>query len=266
MTVRVGSYGGGVQSTAMLVLAAELRIDFSTFLFALTGEDSEHPATLAYVADVAAPYAAAHGIELATARRRKRDGSTETLLGRLYDRASSVGIPMRMDGSGAPGNRNCTLDFKIRPIAKELKRRGATAADPAVVALGISLDEFHRMRTESGIPYETLAYPLIDLRLDRSQCVGIIERAGLPVPLKSSCWFCPYHRMGEWRRMARHEPVLFAASAELERMLNDRRADLGKDRMWMTTTGRPLDEAIQDDGQIGMFDEASCDIAGHCFA
>ncbi len=54
---RIVSYGGGVQSTALMVLAARGRIDFRTFVFANVGDDSEHPATLAYIAGHAAPFA-----------------------------------------------------------------------------------------------------------------------------------------------------------------------------------------------------------------
>ena len=53
--LRVVSYGGGVQSTALLVLAAQGRVDFRVFLMANTGDDSEHPATLRYVRVVAVP-------------------------------------------------------------------------------------------------------------------------------------------------------------------------------------------------------------------
>lgn len=262
--IRAISYGGGVQSTAMLVLAASREIDFPLALFANTGDDSEHPDTLAYFRDVAAPYAVAHGIELVELRRRKRDGSVETLMGRLTDPTSSVGIPVRMS-TGAPGNRNCTIDFKIKVIAKELKRRGATPADPAVCALGISMDEFHRMRSNSGIPYETLAYPLIERNMTRQDCVNLIASEGLPVPPKSSCWFCPYHTLGAWRVMARKKPDLFARSVALERMLNDRRTALGKDAVFLTSRLIPLGEAISDDGQMDLFPE-SCDIGGYCHA
>ena len=44
--IRAISFGGGVQSTALLVLASQGKIDFRTFLFANVGDDSEHPATL----------------------------------------------------------------------------------------------------------------------------------------------------------------------------------------------------------------------------
>lgn len=265
-SLRVISYGGGVQSTALLVLAAQGEIDFSVAIFANTGDDSEHPATIRYVREVAMPYAAAHGIDLVTIQRHRRNGDTETLYGRLMADNRSVGIPMRMDTSGAPGNRNCTLDFKIRPIAKELKRRGATAANPAVVALGISVDEYQRMRSSSGIPHETLTYPLIDLRFDRAACVGIIERARLPVPPRSACWFCPYHSLAAWRKQLQTEPDLFERSAQLEDTLNARRLTSGLSPVWMTGKLIPLRLAVTDNGQLDLFDGATCDIGGYCGA
>jgi hypothetical protein len=267
VTIQALSYGGGVQSTAMLVLAAQGEIPHRLALFSNVGDDSEHPATLAYFHQVAMPYAEANGIELVELRKYRRTGESESLLQRLMRDDSSVGIPVRMSNSGAPGNRNCTLDFKIRVIAKELKRRGATKDDPADMALGISLDEYQRMRTESGIPHERLTYPLIDLRMSRQDCINLIESAGLPVPPKSSCWFCPFHSTSHWRRMLKDEPELFAQSADLERMLNERRRNLGKDPVWLTRFLRPLDEAVTDDGQLPLFDDGgSCDIAGYCHA
>lgn len=101
--IRTVSYGAGVQSTALLVLVAEGRIDFRTFLFANVGDDSEHPDSLRYYADVAVPYAAEHGIELVELRKTMRDGTPETLMGRLTKPGSrSLPIPVRMS-NGAPG-------------------------------------------------------------------------------------------------------------------------------------------------------------------
>lgn len=64
MTLRTISYGGGVQSTARVVLAALGEIDYRIALFSNVGDDSEHPATVTYVRDVATPWAAAHGVEM----------------------------------------------------------------------------------------------------------------------------------------------------------------------------------------------------------
>jgi hypothetical protein len=138
--LRVVSYGGGVQSTALLVLAAKRRINFAIFLFANVGHDSEDPDTLHYLQTYAAPYAQHHGIQLVQLHRTRRDGSVETLHGRLTRPGSrSLPIPVRMS-SGAPGTRSCTADFKIAVIGKWLKAHGASASNPATVGIGISLD------------------------------------------------------------------------------------------------------------------------------
>ncbi|XRQ07579.1 hypothetical protein ACN3XK_65600, partial [Actinomadura welshii] len=188
--IRAFSYGGGWQSTAALVLAAQGRIDFSTFLFANVGDDSEHPATLRYIRDHAAPYAAAHGIDLRELHRIRRDGTTETLYGRLTREGSrSIPIPVRMS-NGAPGTRSCTADFKIRVIGRWLKAHGASPANPATIAIGISLDEIHRANTRRHEPYERIVYPLLDLGIRRTDCPRIIRSADLPLPPKSACWFC----------------------------------------------------------------------------
>jgi hypothetical protein len=39
--------------------------------------------------------------------------------------------------TAARGNRSCTVDFKIRVIEKEFRRRGATKDAKAVVGIGI---------------------------------------------------------------------------------------------------------------------------------
>lgn len=242
VTLRLFSYGGGVQSTAALVLAARGEIAFPVFAFANVGDDSEHPKTLTYVREVAQPYAAAHGVELIILCKTFH-GSPETLLGYIHRCERSLPIPVRM-ANGAPGHRSCTADFKIRVISRWQRKHGATRQDPAVTGLGISADEAHRARTDSGIPWQTLAYPLLDLGLDRKGCEEIIRGAGLPVPPKSACWFCPYHRRAEWERMKAEEPELLRAALALERLLNERRRRLGRDPVYLHQAAKPLAQAL----------------------
>jgi hypothetical protein len=294
--MRCLSYGGGQQSTALLVLAATGRLDLDAVLFANVGDDSEHPGTLAYVRDIATPWAAEHGLTVTTLDRRRRDGSTETLWGRLTKPASkSLPIPVRMS-NGAPGTRSCTADFKIRVIGKWLKAHGATAQTPATVVIGISLEEIHRANTRRVEPHEQIVYPLLDLGMRRTECATLIaaqplsaamaERARatfadqhpdvrrqllrtgftrLPVPPKSSCWFCPFHRLSTWQAMRAEEPDLFEKSCQLEDLLNDRRAALGKDPVYLTRYGRPLRVAVDPGTQLLPFDDGdgSCD-SGWC--
>jgi hypothetical protein len=259
----------------MLVLAAQGQVDFRTFLFANTGDDSENPATLGYLRTVAMPYAAAHGLALHELHRTRRDGTTETLYGRLTRPGSrSLPIPVRMSG-GAPGTRACTTDFKIRVIGRWLKAHGASRTTPATVAVGISLDEIGRVSNRRVEPYEHVVYPLLDLRLRRSDCVGIIRRAGLPVPDKSACWFCPLSRPSRYADMRRDRPDLFTRACDLETLLNRRRTQLGKDPVWLTRFGKPLAHAVpaaqptlpgldDHDTTTDPDDDAGCD-NGACF-
>lgn len=304
--LRSVSYGGGVQSTALLVLAALRVIDFRLFLMANVGDDSEHPATMAYVRDIATPYAAEHGIELVVLNKM-RDGEVDTLYQKLTRPDSrSTSIPYRSKPDGPPMSRSCTAEFKMRVIGRELKRRGATAGrlcDPhrvdlladertgaiksfddapiptdcpsctppnvATVAIGISLDEIHRANRKPQ-PYENLVYPLVGigeetgLKLTRLDCERVIRDAGLPVPPKSSCYFCPLHTPQTWADMRRDEPDLFEKAADLETHLRDRNLRDGNGPVFLTRFGIPLREAI-DEGQDTMFDEdGSCD-SGWCF-
>lgn len=256
MSIRAISFGGGQQSTALLILAARREIDFPLFIFANVGDDSEHPATLQYFAEYAQPFAAEHGIELAevdwVGQRGPRAGEHRTLYGDLTrSDSTSIDIPVHMTGGG-PSNRKCTGRYKIEVVARELARRGATEDDPAIVGMGISLDEIERANDRSPIPHERVTYPLLELGLRRTDCQRIIRSAGLPIPRKSACWFCPMKKPAEWLDMRRDEPELFAKACDLEAQLIARRTSMrdrnGKlrDAAYLTSLGKPLAEAIPD--------------------
>ena len=255
--LRTVSHGGGVQTTALLVLAAEGKIDYRTFIFANVGEDSEHPGTLRYLEQIARPYASAHGIDIIEVRRP--DG--ETVRGRIESSESGgVPIPLHVPPAGFKRWRSCTREFKIEPIHHWLIEHGASADNPATVAVGISLDEIHRANNRKAEPFERLDYPLLDLGLRRRDCQDIIRAAGLPLPGKSSCYFCPFQRTEQWRSMRRHEPELFASVADLEEGLNRRRLAAGKDPVFLSLALRPLAEAFTDNQMV--FEEVDSD--PHC--
>jgi hypothetical protein len=300
--LRFVSYGGGVQSTGLLVLASQGLIRFDQFVLANVGDDSENPATMSYVREVAQPFAAEHGIQVHIVDRVRRTGEVETLLGRLTKPGSrSLPIPVRMS-NGAPGTRSCTSDFKIKVIGKWAKAHGASAATPAVIGIGISADEVARVNSRIPMAYETLVYPLVgigeetDLRMTRMDCHNLIAAMPLspehgahlrtvvdslgpvvanqlrrtdfemmPVPPKSSCWFCPLHRPAAWDEQARADPELFERSCALEDLLNERRTVLGKDPVYFTRFNMPLRRVVKM-GQVALFedeDAAGCD-SGWC--
>lgn len=257
--LRSFSFGGGWQSTAALVLAAQGRIDFRLFLFANVGDDSENPDTIRYVHEHAMPYAAAHGIELVELHRVK-DGQNETIYSRIMDsNGRRQTIPVYLS-NGMPGGRACTHDFKIWVTGKEIQRRGASPKNPAVIGMGISLDEISRMKPSNAKPYEELVYPLIDLRLRRSDCPSIIRSAGLPMPAKSSCDFCPIRKLGEWQDMYENQPDRWARACRVEDTLNGENTRKGREPVYLTRVGRPLRELFRGGTQLQLLDEdEGCD-------
>lgn len=265
--MRVFSFGGGVQSTAVLVLAAQGEIGYDAFLFANVGEDSENPDTLRYVAEIARPYAEQHGLRFEELRRRRRNGTVETVLGRIRHRRRSLVIPVRFDaGDGKRGRarRSCTANFKVELVARWLRDHGATPEAPATTGLGISTDEFHRARTDSGIAWQRLEYPLLDRRLSRRDCHRIIADAGLPDPPKSSCWFCPFKAYGDWRRLKTERPDLFGRAVEIERLLDERGANWDMRPVRLSNSTLPLDRLIAGD-QLTLDDAMDSCESGYCW-
>lgn len=119
------------------------------------------------------------------------------------------------------------------------------------------------------MPYERPVYPLLDHEppLRRHDCERIIARAGLPIPPKSACWFCPLKTGRRWAEMRRDRVELFDAACALEDLLNERRSTLGRDPVWLTRHNRPLAAAIPEAQQMlpGFdTDEIGCD-NGACF-
>lgn len=256
---------------ALQVLLAQGSIHFDAVLFCNVGGDSENPDTLAYKNEVAIPHAKKHGIEFVELHKTRRNGTTDTIYQQLTRPGSrSVPIPVRMSGSGAPGRRSCTADFKILVVDKWLREHGAKTTG-AHVGLGISLDEIERVKPnmdEDTIGWKENTFPLIDeveTPLTRQDCMNSITNAGLPVPPKSSCWFCPYHKLSVWQEMRQAQPRLFWKAVELEKFLNNRRASLGMDPVWFTRLLKPLDQATHEYGQRGLFDDAfdGCE-SGYC--
>lgn len=274
MTLTTISFGGGVQSTAMLVLAAQgkLGYDIDAALFANVGEQAEHPETLRLIRDVYTPWAAEHGIAIHELHRKDKDGNIRDLYQHLLDgtvagKQSDI-IPMRGE-SGAPMSRGCTRDYKVVVVGKWLKAHGATKADPANVCIGISTDEITRVSNKRQFDYENPVYPLIDLGLNRMDCVNIIIASGLPVPPKSACTFCPFTRPSQWAEMRRDQPELFWKAADLEAYMNERRIRTGVRPLYLTRFGKPLPEVIDEaQDMLPGFSpddmDAECD-SGHCW-
>lgn len=234
--MKIFSFGGGVQSVACLVLAAQEKIDYRTFVFANVGDDTENPDTIKYINEIARPYAESNGIKLVTLEPKV------TLWQKLWRNDRSVPIPIRMS-NGAPGNRSCTIDFKIKPIARYAKKQGATPEQKAIIGIGISTDEIIRAKP-NRIEWLRSEWPLIDLNLNRNDCKILIAKAGLPVPPKSSCFFCPFQKLTQWQKLYDEQNDLFQKSVELEQFLIEKRLKMGRDALYLTQYREPLSKVV----------------------
>lgn len=116
---------------------------------------------------------------------------------KIVDDFGGVMIPAHIENAGM-FSRQCTDKWKRATMRRWLQanRNGERVEQ----WLGISLDEFQRMR-ESDVKYITNIYPLVEKRMTRNDCVNYLQRHGIEVPTKSACVFCPFQRTDEWREV-----------------------------------------------------------------
>lgn len=260
---RVFSFGGGRQSHAVMCLQAAGLLHYDLFIFSNVGLDSENPDTIEYIEKYTKPFAQKHHIPFIEIQKTRR-GKVLTLMEFAMEQNRSVPLPAYLS-TGAPANRTCTVEFKIRVVDRYLRTHGIRAE---ICGLGISTDEFQRAKTQEWkIDITTgqlkrLEYPLLDLRLNLNSCVKIIRDNGLPEPPKSSCFFCPFHSPAEWIRIKNQKPQLFEKAVELEKRLNEKRQYLGRDRMFLHRNLIPLEQAVG--SQMDLFNEMDVCESGYC--
>ena len=213
------SYGGGVQSTALVVLAMQRgwRIDEIIHVDLL---DAEAPNTREYVKYFANWLWETHRRGITILQR--------DLYGDMLANPQFTPAPWRAADGSFMLKRQCTRQYKVEPIRRYLYDK--YKREKIRLMLGISVDEFYRMR-DSGFKRIENVYPLVDERLTRNDCRAILERAGLATPPKSSCWFCPYRSARSQAELIRQYPALREMAVELERRINDERRARGKDEI-----------------------------------
>jgi hypothetical protein len=101
-----------------------------------------------------------------------------------------------------------------------------------VKAIGLDAREEHRLTWTQPVPragkrpsreawldrhYFVYWYPLLEWGYDRERCKQVIVDAGLPVPMKSACWFCPASKKHEIIWLQKHHPELLERALEIER-------------------------------------------------
>ena len=265
MPLRVISLGWGVQSWTLAAMAA--LGDIEPVDYVIHADTTwEHAHTYEH-ARKWTPWLGEHGVTVVTVTGGRTDVVRE-------DWSNSVLIPaLTLDhatGSRGQVKRQCTHDWKIMPIRKFIRgvltERGIKRAPGVVQSLqGISLDEWHRMRT-SDVKYIENIYPLVDAKLTRGDCGEYLRSHGLEVPEKSACVFCPYKSIESWKVLKRMGGADWATAVQVDQNIRNRRP---KADLFVHPGRKDLETAIsipEDFGaqQLGFEFEQPCD-SGHCF-
>jgi hypothetical protein len=111
------------------------------------------------------------------------------------------------------GWKTCSIKWKIYSSDNYLKSK--KVADRKKI-IGYDAGEGHRSKTDYTEEGVSFWYPLVDWDIDRMDCVKIIIDAGLPLPPKSSCFFCPNMNAWEIHQLKEEDPCRFDKAIEME--------------------------------------------------
>ncbi len=189
------AYGAGRDSTALAIEMQRRGIRPDAILFANVG--SEKRATYEFI-PIFNEWLLTHDFPAITVvNYRPKNAPYQTLEGNMILNATLPGATF--------GKASCTMKFKIEPQERWTKTwkpaQAAWAGGQSVVRLiGFECGEEYRQKRADGKAhcgrftenkqYE-YQYPLLEWGITLADCIDIIESAGLPVPPKSACYFCP---------------------------------------------------------------------------
>ena len=232
--MNIVSYGGGTYSTAMLIGLHQRGIPVDLILFADTG--CEQPHTYAFL-PVMDEWLAAHGMpKITVVKYVDKNGDRLTL---EQECLRSGTLPAL-----AYGYKKCSLKHKVEPQEKfcnnyppcrEVWERGER------VVKFIGFDAGEERRRDNAVVYDMIdkkyrkEYPMIDWGWMREDCIAAIKQEGLPLPGKSSCFFCPSMKRSEIRTLYHQHRDLYERAAAIENNAKPNLVSvkgLGRDWSW----------------------------------
>ena len=188
--MNVVGYGGGTDSTAMLIGLWKNHIPVDLILFADPG--GEQPHTYAYL-EIMDRWLKEHDMPPITrVWYQEKSGQRLTL---EQECLRSGTLP-----SIAYGRKSCSLKHKVAPQERFCNQYQPcldtwTRGEKVVKFIGYDAGE--ERRRQGAVAHDLLdkkyqkQYPLMDWGWRRTDCIQAIQSAGLPLPGKSSCFFCP---------------------------------------------------------------------------
>jgi len=202
------SLGAGVQSSTILLMACKGELPKPDFaIFADTGWESQATYKHLEWLEQEAQKAGIPIIKVSSGNIKDDMLEGKRISGKGNNRYISIPFHV-VDKRGKKGlaKRQCTTDYKLIPISRELRKllgikpRQHIPLGAIELWIGISTDEVSR----ANISRDKLVinkFPLLQMKpINRTQCKLWLQQNynGLAVP-KSSCIGCPFHRNTEWR-------------------------------------------------------------------
>lgn len=195
------SFGGGLNSSALLVWIIENKKPLDLVLFADTG--GEFPHTYNAV-KFYKQYCADRNIRFEIVK----SSLSKSLYTYMWDKKI---VPSKF-------RRDCTSKFKISPMRRYMRSLYGKQ-EKFTQYIGIDYSEAHRVMT-NDVQYITNCYPLVDNKIDREECKQILEEKGLLIPEKSGCYFCMFTSRKNWLKLLDEHPSLYESSMKLEQHAN----------------------------------------------
>jgi len=254
--LKVISLGLGTQSTTVYLLSSVGKIERADHaVFADPG--AEHPKTYEMLEWLVAWKFFNKGIPIHVEKKSLYDD--------LMNRQNSTGqrfasIPAFSDNGGMI-RRQCTKEYKIDSVIKKIRElHGLKPRQRMPMTeswIGISTDEASRMK-DSILPRIINRYPLVELGWNRSDCRHWLKDNNFPLPVKSSCIFCPYQADSRWKELQKSE--VWEKAVGVDRAIRNSSKRGIKEPIYLHRSRMPI-ENIEFGLQEDMFDD-ECE--GYC--
>jgi hypothetical protein len=177
----------------------------------------------------------------------------------------SASMPLYVQSEQIEGRlrRQCTREFKIEPVTREVRRQLGVAKGRRVpkgtrveMWMGISLDEVSRMKP-NRMPWIDTRWPLIDRGMTRHSCETWLAAHDFPTPPKSACIGCPFTDDTRWRDMKLNRPDEFRDAVDFDHAIRRMGRGVTNDA-FLHRSLTPLDAvdfaSAEDRGQINFFE------------
>jgi len=208
------AFGGGVDSTAMILGLYEKQLPIDLILFADTG--GERPETYTHINNFS-KWLVSKGLPgITIVKRTRKDGSYESL---EEESLRSKTLP-----SIAYGYKKCSLKHKVGPQDKYCNHWQPAldwwkTGQKCVKYIGYDAGETRRAdnAAKRNDPKYEYIYPLIEWQWEREDCLDALKRHEIINVGKSACFFCPSSKPKEIVDLYEKHPDLLERALNIEK-------------------------------------------------